>query len=38
MTILPLKYIRLRPAVSITQEVEEELPPAKKTRQEQVNL
>jgi len=36
MTLVPLKRVRLRPAVSLGQEPDEWIEPAKKSRQEQV--
>lgn len=36
VTLIPLKQVRLRPAISITQEFEEEIPEPKRSRQEQV--
>lgn len=38
MTLIPLKQVKLRPAVSIAGEVVEEAPEPKKSRQELVSL
>ena len=38
ITLVPLKHVRLRPAISITQEVDDEPPEPKMSRQELVRL